>query len=92
MSPVLNSVTAPAGVTRAMAPSPPDSAIQRFPSGPFVMPFGLPATVRRPVNSLMNPSPGLSGPNALRLSSVNHILPSPPETRSQVPLFAVRPV
>ena len=90
--PVLNSVTAPAGVTRAMAPFRPDWAIQRLPSGPWVMPFGLPARGSRPVNSLMSPSPALSDPNALRLSSVNQSLPSSPETMSQAPLSGLSPV
>ena len=75
-----------------MAPFRPDSAIQRLPSGPLVIPFGLPATLSRPVNSLMRPSPAPSGPKALRLSSVNQSLPSPPETRSQAPLFGLSPV
>ena len=46
--PVVNSVTPPSLVTRAIAPFRPDSAIQRLPSGPRVMPLGLPASREQP--------------------------------------------
>ena len=85
-----NSVTTPAFVTRAIAPSPPAWATQRFPSGPVTIPRGLP--VGKPaVNSVMI-APGVIRPTPLLVSSVNQRLPSGPCAMPQRPMLGVRPV
>ena len=85
-----NSVTTPAFVTRAIAPSPPACATHRFPSGPVTIPRGLP--VGKPaVNSVMI-APGVIRPTPLLVSSVNQRLPSGPWAMPQRPMLGVRPV
>ena len=85
-----NSVTTPAFVTRAIAPSPPACATHRLPSGPVTIPRGLP--VGKPaVNSVMI-APGVIRPTPLLVSSVNQRLPSGPWAMPQRPMLGVRPV
>src|SRR5215210_9301651 len=84
------SVTSPAFVTLAMAPSLPAIATQRLPSGPVTMPRGFP--VGKPaVNSVIT-APGVIRPTALFESSVNQRLPSGPGAIPQSATPSVRPV
>src|SRR5688572_18223183 len=84
-----NSVTSPAFVTCAIAPSPPAIATQRFPSGPVTMPRGLP--VGKPaLNSVITAS-GVMRPTALWVSSENQRFPSGPVVMPHSPTPDVRP-
>jgi hypothetical protein len=85
-----NSVTSPALVTRAIAPSPPAIATHRLPSGPVTMPFGLP--VGKPELKSVTTAPGVMRPTALCVSSVNQRLPSGPAVMPQSPTSDSRPV
>jgi hypothetical protein len=87
--PTSNSVATPAGVTRAIAPSPPASATQTLPSGPAVIPRGPPPS-RAPGKSVRT-ADGVMRPNVFSTSCVNQRFPSAAGAMSQAPTFTNRP-